>query len=100
MCVCARNGGDFLFYFRVYFIHIEVPSVSIGKMFRYLVTHVLSSSFDRVGRNSVKLVGAGRNTSQLFKFSSTFHKNTMSGQYSVIERGTPNSPNFRVFLSK
>lgn len=61
-------------------------------MLRYSVTHVLSCSFNRVGINFVNFVGAGRNKVQLRNF-------TMSG-YSVIERGTPNSPNYRVFLSK
>lgn len=65
-------------------------------MFRYSVTHVLSN---RVGINCVNFVGAGHRKLQ-FKNNSPFRNYIMSGQYSVIERGTPNSTNYRVFLSK
>ncbi|KAG4072957.1 hypothetical protein HA402_006637 [Bradysia odoriphaga] len=69
-------------------------------MFRYSVTHVLSSSFNRfnrVGRNCVNFVGVGHNKIPL-RNTSTFRKYSMSGQYSIVERGTPNSSNYRVFL--
>lgn len=68
-------------------------------MFRYSVTHVLSCSFNRAGINLVNFVGAGHHK-VLFRNDSYCRNYSMSGKYSIVERGTPNSSNYRVFLSK
>lgn len=71
-------------------------------MFRYSVTHVLSCSFNRAGINLVNFVGAGHN--KVLSKNNSYFRNcrnySMSGKYSIVERGTPNSSNYRVFLSK
>ncbi|KAJ6639069.1 Inorganic pyrophosphatase [Pseudolycoriella hygida] len=61
------------------------------------VTHVLSRCFNRVGINCVNFVGAGHKEI-LLRNISICRNYTMSAPYSIVERGTPNSSNYRVFL--